>query len=826
MPSLKQIILGSVVVCALFTTAAAQDSTSPATQRTAVIITAAAAGERVRITAPGSVVQMHVEVYAAGGEKLFDQEIRGGNVFDWHLQNGQGQRVAPGSYVCVVTAKSISRRITQKIGAIRIGEKEASVEPATSAQLSSAQAQAIGPVEENSSWTVSGKDEPQTPTVIAHDGTDGQMIRGRGALTFRIGNFFTGNDREQMRLTEAGDLGIGTSEPRAKLDVAGTIRAQRFLVVKPKPVGTGVSAQDSLTANVTEPDESLLTGSGTQDRIAKWLDGSGTLGDSTITETGGLVGIGTTAPGSKLVVSSNSSVLPPALGIARFADADGVQTAVFADAFGTNPIFNVRRANGTAAAPSAVQANQLLGVIGASAYGASAYTGTRARVAFWASENWTNSVNGTYLTLNTTANGAATPGGTERMRIDSAGNVGIGTNTPVSILDVAGDINTSTQYDIGGTRILSNPGFENIFVGVHAGLNNTADENSFFGYQAGFKSTTGGENSFFGNKSGLQNKTGHENSFFGFQAGDGNISGGFNSFFGINAGHTNVSGDANTAIGNGADVGLEFLHNATAIGANAQVDQNDSLVLGGIKGINDALEDTKVGIGTTAPLATLHVVAPSNLDGNNTADFQAPAIGPNHSHIHYGTKGDWYIRSAAGTESIFGAGKVILQDTGGNVGIGTGSPDQRLTVNGEADKPAGGSWATFSDERLKNIKGRFTSGLKAVMQLQPVRYEYKSDNALGIQSSGEHIGFGAQAVQKIIPEAVSKNDKGYLLINNDPILWTMLNAIKEQQQTIEKLQQENNKLEARNSETDTRLARVETAVKRMAQQNRRRLRRH
>ena len=36
----------------------------------------------------------------------------------------------------------------------------------------------------------------QTPTIIANDGTDGQMIRGRGALTFRIGNFFSGIDTE------------------------------------------------------------------------------------------------------------------------------------------------------------------------------------------------------------------------------------------------------------------------------------------------------------------------------------------------------------------------------------------------------------------------------------------------------------------------------------------------------------------------------------------------------------------------------------------------------------------------------------------------------
>jgi len=36
----------------------------------------------------------------------------------------------------------------------------------------------------------------------------------------------------------------------------------------------------------------------------------------------------------------------------------------------------------------------------------------------------------------------------------------------------------------------------------------------------------------------------------------------------------------------------------------------------------------------------------------------------------------------------------------------------------------------------------------------------------------------------VIPEAVSANDKGYLLVNNDPILWSMLNAIKEQQQIL------------------------------------------
>ena len=73
------------------------------------------------------------------------------------------------------------------------------------------------------------------------------------------------------------------------------------------------------------------------------------------------------------------------------------------------------------------------------------------------------------------------------------------------------------------------------------------------------------------------------------------------------------------------------------------------------------------------------------------------------------------------------------------------------------------------------------------MRLQPLRYEYRQTNSLGLKSNEEHIGFGAQAVQKIIPEAVTTNENGYLQVNNDPILWTMLNAIKEQQKEIEQL---------------------------------------
>ena len=82
------------------------------------------------------------------------------------------------------------------------------------------------------------------------------------------------------------------------------------------------------------------------------------------------------------------------------------------------------------------------------------------------------------------------------------------------------------------------------------------------------------------------------------------------------------------------------------------------------------------------------------------------------------------------------------------------------------------------------------------MRLQPLFYAYKSDNVLGLKSEGQHVGFGAQALQQIIPEAVTKTAEGYLMVNNDPIIWTMLNAIKEQQKEIADLKAQVQKLRA------------------------------
>ena len=183
---------------------------------------------------------------------------------------------------------------------------------------------------------------------------------------------------------------------------------------------------------------------------------------------------------------------------------------------------------------------------------------------------------------------------------------------------------------------------------------------------------------------------------------------------------------------------------------------------------NGMIVEGNVGIGTASPDRPLTVKGTSTNEWISLMD-NANAV---QWHLNYKSGLDF-------SETLVADYRLFLQD-GGNVGIGTNDPQgYKLAVNGSAAKLGGGSWSSWSDLRLKDIQGDFTAGLEQVLALKPYFYRYKNGNAINIEVTRSFVGPAAQEVQKAIPEAVEASPGGYLLVNNEPIFWAMVNAIKE-----------------------------------------------
>lgn len=107
-------------------------------------------------------------------------------------------------------------------------------------------------------------------------------------------------------------------------------------------------------------------------------------------------------------INLNAAALPtPLFGtVLHLGQVDGAVCRLSLDGFGLSPNFTFRRANGTNAAKTNVISGDGLGNIIALGYGATGYAaGSRATLAFAATENWTDTAQGARFTFLTTANG-------------------------------------------------------------------------------------------------------------------------------------------------------------------------------------------------------------------------------------------------------------------------------------------------------------------------------------------------------------------------------------------------------------------------------------
>ena len=311
--------------------------------------------------------------------------------------------------------------------------------------------------------------------------SDGLLYFYGNQSTF-TGYVFGGVDGERMRITAAGNVGIGTSSPdaNAKLDVAGTVRSG----AGGSDPGTGAAfyfvGSGSFQTVVAGAAFAVNTGANNARTERMRIDSSGN------------VGIGTSAPSTRLhaqnvfngtsVISTFENISNVSANTAAAIDfkADQATTRLtsFRDGAGTSSSFSISPSvAGVITEAVRVTSTGNVGIgtsspgakldVSSSTFNIVASRSTGGYAAFqriapagqWTYDFYTiNGVEAARITVTDTnimafANGSAA---TERMRIDASGNVGIGTSSPGTKLDVVGDIRCTNSMFLGAGQNLDN----------------------------------------------------------------------------------------------------------------------------------------------------------------------------------------------------------------------------------------------------------------------------------------------------------------------------------------------------------------------------------
>ena len=302
-----------------------------------------------------------------------------------------------------------------------------------------------------------------------------------------------------------------------------------------------------------------------------------------------------------------------------------------------------------------------------------------------------------------------------------------------------------------------------------------------------------------------------------------NISGQNNTALGVFNLRFNTSGSQNTAIGDVALNNNTSGSQNTAIGAASQLFNQSGI------------ENTSIGYGSLS----------ANRNGNyNTAvgsfSLNSPngagntAIGYKAGAMNNGEKNVFIGHLAGSTQK--GSNKLVIENTdvdstsaliygefdndilrlNAAVGIGI-TPSYALHVSGGAHCLNGTTWIDASDARLKKDIEAIHYGLKEILALQPVEYNWKSNDHAS-------IGFIAQDVKKIIPEIVSGKEgnieKGETLgLSYGNLTAVLVKAIQDQQDIIKGQQKIIKELERRMAQLEkdkkvqsANIARIETAL--------------
>lgn len=368
----------------------------------------------------------------------------------------------------------------------------------------------------------------------------------------------------------------------------------------------------------------------------------------------------------------------------------------------------------------------------------------------------------------------------------ASGNVGIGTTNPIVPLDVNGAVRFGTRpRPLPVTETIGEDSFAAGKDTVASGQNSTAMGNQTTA--SGWHSTAMGSNTtasnFYSTAVGQSTTaSGISSTAMGYKTTA------YSSYSTAMGKNTIASGYVSTAMGHQTKVTLPGQF-STAMGDNTTASAHTSTAMGSHTAASGA-NSTAMGSYTIASGEN------STAMGQNTTARAMGSVVIGRYNIIAGSPNAWqendtlFVIGNGTSDATADRSNAMTVWKNGNVGIGTASPGYKLHVVGTAGLSTGSSWTNASDIRLKDIKGEYSKGLKELSQLRPVNFRYKVDNPRGLPSDEDYIGFVAQEVKEVFPEAVSEAEDGYLDFNIHAVNVAVVNAIKEQQQLIEELQAE------------------------------------
>jgi len=535
-----------------------------------------------------------------------------------------------------------------------------------------------------------------------------------GYITKWIGTSVVNNS---LLYDDGTNIGIGTITPTAKLHIVGTALVSSSLTANSFVKSGGTSAQilmadgSVITAgtNITISGGTIsasgggsITGSGTTNYITKWTSTSA-IGNSIIFDNGTKVGIGTVSPGEKLDIYS------------------GASTAAFINLIG----------NGNTAGTSNVVIGQ-------------------------------NSDDGAYFWNRKASFMSFGTSNTERMRIDSNGNVGIGTSSPQARLDVSGnDVNRSGLVVYNANTANGDKQIQ-IFVGGQTAYGVSAWQNS------GVIESVAGLNSNFvlsNYQTGaiIFQNSGRIERMRITSGGIVCVAGAYNSYsadykiqLGTESGNNGlIIRSGSSSIGklsfdcgtNGDGVGkIWYNFSDNSMQFYTSTNGTNSFERMRINNYGD------VGIGTSSPATRLHL--------NSSADTVIRLTSSSGAY----SSGIQMYAAGAGAGFLYSNQSIYVTANANGV---------YLPTNGT-------SWVANSDINLKNIESYIENAIDSIMELSAIKFNWKADEV-----KTTNIGLIAQEVQKVYPELINKNRDGYLGVRYTELIPILVKAIQELNAKIE-----------------------------------------